>query len=95
MAIHSSILAWRIYGQRSLVGYGPQCHKKLNTTEVTAHTHTHTHTQCTHTHSVHTRTVYVCQSQSLNSSHLPLPCKPPPTLVHTSVLYISVYIPAL
>ena len=23
MAMHSSILAWRIHGQRSLVGYGP------------------------------------------------------------------------
>ena len=24
MATHSSILAWRIHGQGSLVGYGPQ-----------------------------------------------------------------------
>ena len=26
MATHSSILAWEIYGQRSLVGYGPWIH---------------------------------------------------------------------
>ena len=33
MATHSSILAWRIHGQRSLAGYNPQGHKLLNTTE--------------------------------------------------------------
>ena len=37
MAIHSSILAWRIpdrgIGQRSLAGYSPWCHKELDTTE--------------------------------------------------------------
>ena len=32
MATHSSILAWRIHGQRSLVGYSPQSHKELDTT---------------------------------------------------------------
>ena len=34
MAIHSSILAWRIHGQRSLVGYSPPgaC-KESDTTE--------------------------------------------------------------
>ena len=32
---HSSILAWRIHGQRSLVGYGPWGHKELDMTEVT------------------------------------------------------------
>ena len=31
-ATHSSILAWRIHGQRSLVGYSPQSHKELDTT---------------------------------------------------------------
>ena len=30
---HCSILAWRIHGQRSLVGYSPQGCKKLDTTE--------------------------------------------------------------
>ena len=35
MAIHSSILAWRIHEQKSLVGYGPQGLKELDTTEVT------------------------------------------------------------
>ena len=33
MAAHSSILAWRIHGQKSLVGYSPWGHKELNTTE--------------------------------------------------------------
>ena len=33
MAIHSSILAWRIHGQRSLVGYSPWGHKEWDTTE--------------------------------------------------------------
>ena len=33
MANHSSILAWRIHGQRSLVGYSPWGHKESDTTE--------------------------------------------------------------
>ena len=34
MAIHSSILAWRIsHGQRSLVGYSPWGHKEWDMTE--------------------------------------------------------------
>ena len=33
MATHSSILAWRIHGRRSLVGYSPQGRKELDTTE--------------------------------------------------------------
>ena len=33
MATHSSILAWRIHGQRSLAGYSPWVHKHLDTTE--------------------------------------------------------------
>ena len=33
MATHSSILAWEIHGQRSLVGYSPQGHKESDTTE--------------------------------------------------------------
>ena len=33
MATHSSILAWRIPGQRSLVGYSPQGRKESDTTE--------------------------------------------------------------
>ena len=37
MAIHSSLPAWKIHGQRSLVGYSPWRHKQLDTTE---HTHT-------------------------------------------------------
>ena len=33
MATVSSILAWRIHGQRSLVGYSPWGHKESDTTE--------------------------------------------------------------
>ena len=33
MATHSSILAWKIHGQRSLVGYSPWGCKELGTTE--------------------------------------------------------------
>ena len=37
MAAHSSILAWRIHGQRSQAGYSPWGCKKLDITEVTSH----------------------------------------------------------
>ena len=33
MATHSSTLAWKIHGLRSLVGYGPWGHKESDTTE--------------------------------------------------------------
>ena len=33
MATHSSILAWKSHGQRSLVGYGVCGHKELDTTD--------------------------------------------------------------
>ena len=33
METHSGILAWRIHGQRSLVGYSPWGHKESDTTE--------------------------------------------------------------
>ena len=33
MATHSSILAWRIHGQRSLAGYSPWGRKESDTTE--------------------------------------------------------------
>ena len=33
MATRSSILAWRIHGQKSPVGYSPRGHKELSTTE--------------------------------------------------------------
>ena len=33
MATHSSTLAWKIHGQRSLVGYSPWGYKELDTTE--------------------------------------------------------------
>ena len=33
MATHSSILAWEIPGQRSLVGYSPWSQKESDTTE--------------------------------------------------------------
>ena len=35
MATHSSVLAWRIHGPRSLVGYNPWGHQESDTTEVT------------------------------------------------------------
>ena len=35
MATHSSILAWRSHGQRSLAGYSPQGLTEPDTTEVT------------------------------------------------------------
>ena len=41
MATHSSILAWRIHGGRSLVGYSPWGHKESDTTE-RLHSLTHT-----------------------------------------------------
>ena len=33
MATHSSVLAWKIHGQRSLLGYSPWVRKGLDTTE--------------------------------------------------------------
>ena len=33
MSTHSSILAWKSHGQKSLVGYSPWGHKELDTTE--------------------------------------------------------------
>ena len=33
MATHSSILAWKIHGRRSLVGYSPRGGKESDTTE--------------------------------------------------------------
>ena len=48
MATHSSILAWKCYGHRSLGGYRPWGRKESSTTEHThrktgRNTHTHTH----------------------------------------------------
>ena len=40
MATHSSILAWRIHGQRSLAGYSPRVCKESDTTEAAEHAHT-------------------------------------------------------
>jgi len=33
MAVYSSTLAWKIHGQRSLVGYSPCGHKESDMTE--------------------------------------------------------------
>ena len=41
MGIRSSILAWRIHGLRSLVGYSPWGGKKSAMIEVTKHVHMH------------------------------------------------------
>ena len=32
-ATHFSILAWRIHGQKNLVGFSPRCHKESDTAE--------------------------------------------------------------
>ena len=50
MATHSSILAWRFHGQRSLVGYSPWNQQRVRhdcVTNVRAHARarTHTHTR--------------------------------------------------
>ena len=45
MEIHSSILAWGIHGQRSLVGYSPWDHTESDTTKQLTHTHIHTYIQ--------------------------------------------------
>ena len=37
MATHSSILAWRTHGDRSLVGYSPWGCRESDTTEATKH----------------------------------------------------------
>ena len=39
MTTHSSILAWKFHGQRSLVGYSPQGRKESDTTEATQSAH--------------------------------------------------------
>ena len=39
MLTHFSILAWEIYGQRSLVGYSPQGCKESGTTELLTLSH--------------------------------------------------------
>ena len=41
MVTHSSILAWKSHGQRSLAGYSLWGHKESDTT-LTEHAHTHT-----------------------------------------------------
>ena len=51
MATHSSILAWRIHGQKSLEGHSLWGLKESDTTERLTHTHTHTHTQRKQLHS--------------------------------------------
>ena len=38
MAIHSSILSWRIHGQRSLAGYSPWGLREADTSEQLTHT---------------------------------------------------------
>ena len=48
MATHSSILARKFYGERSLVGYGPWSHKELDRTEATGHARDSHIQQCVH-----------------------------------------------
>ena len=65
MATHSSILAWRIHGQRSLASYSPWgSQNQIRLSNSHTHTHTHTTEQLTHIHThrrlsnthTHTRT---------------------------------------
>ena len=45
LATYFSILAWKIHGQRRLVGYSPYGRKDSDTTEVAGYAHA-----CTHIH---------------------------------------------
>jgi len=78
MATHSSILAWKCYGHRSLGGYRPWGRKESSTTE-----HTHRKTgRNTHTHT------YIQLSSWGNlgcCSKTSIPCLPPPRQEYTSV----------
>jgi len=70
MAIHSSIIAWRIPWTRSLAGYSPWGHKESDTTEVT---NTHTHSQLTG------NVVIVSgEQQRVSAIHAHSPPNPPP-----------------
>ena len=42
MATYSCIPAWKFHGQRSLEGYSPWCHKRVEQDLVTKHTHGNT-----------------------------------------------------
>ena len=43
MTTHSSILAWKIHGQRSLVGYSPKGCKELDMAKQLSHVHSIIH----------------------------------------------------
>ena len=43
MTTYPSILAWKLQGQRNLVGYSSWSQKVSDMTEQLMHTHTHTH----------------------------------------------------
>ena len=62
-AAHSSILAWRIHGQRSLVGYSPWGHKELDTAERLS---THAHRWCCRGRCVH---VSLCTQGNVPLGH--------------------------
>ena len=47
MTTYPSILAWKLQGQRNLVGYSSWSQKVSDMTEQLMHTHTHTHTVLT------------------------------------------------
>ena len=50
MAIHSRTIAWKIHGQRSLVGYSPWGHKESDMTEQLHFTSLHFHAQSKRPH---------------------------------------------
>ena len=73
MAIHSSIFAEESYGQRSLAGYSPWGHKKLDTTEqltlsifVYVYIYTHTHI---YIHIYITTFTKIINSQGVSNRH--------------------------
>ena len=67
MTTHSSVLTWRIHGQRSLADYSPGGHKDSDMTEVSGHTHTHTVLLCSDT----TTSFYSSLLPGLTPSSLP------------------------
>ena len=67
MAAHSSILTWRIHGQRSLVGYSSWGGKESDTMSMHAHTHTYTHT---HTSEIMGHMALVVKNQSANAGEV-------------------------
>ena len=63
MATHSSILAWKSHGQRSLTGYTPWGHKESDTTEYS------------HTRSQNYTVIFCRRTASVRLNISPVHCK--------------------